>query len=177
MHNICVLGFLIVSLPCFLTASIPLMNMGNPTVVVVPGAWHSPQHYFELLDLVERAGYDTVSHRNPSCNSPNPNAVSTAQDAAFIRNQVLLPLLDAGKTVVLVSHSYGGSPGAAAAKGLSQAERIAAGKPGGIIGLVFISALLAHEGDSLLSLLPGQKFDPWVIIEVRLSSQTVERAV
>lgn len=177
MQNFCILTYLIVSLPCFFTASIALQNPGTPTVVLVPGAWHSPQHYFEFLDLVERAGYDTVSQRNPSCDSLNPNAESAAQDAAFIRNQLLIPLLDAGRTVILAMHSYGGSPGAAAAKGLSQMERIAAGRPGGIIGLVFFCALLAHDGQSLLSLLPGQKFDPWVIIEVHFLLQTVNNAM
>ena len=168
-----ILIFLAVSIPCSLAALIPLKNPGNPTVVLVPGAWHSPEHYFRLVNLLKRSGYDTISRRNPSCDSRNPNAESAANDAAFIRNKVLMPLLDAGKTDILAMHSYGGLPGAAAAKGLSQPERIAARKPGGIIGLIFISAVLAHDGQSLLSILPGQKFDPWVIQEVRLSLDTV----
>lgn len=167
MQKFSILTFLAVSIPCFLSASVPLKNAETPTVVLVPGAWHSPQHYYKLKDLVERAGYDLVSQRNPSCDSLNPDAESAAKDAAFIRNQLLIPLLDAGKTVILVMHSYGGLPGAAAAEGLSQTERISAGRPGGIIGLIFICAILAHEGQSLLDLLPGHKFDPWVIQEVR----------
>ena len=83
----------------------------------------------------------------------------------------------AGKTVILAMHSYGGLPGAAAAKGLSQRERSAAGRPGGIIGLVFISAVLAHDGQSLLDLLPGHQFDPWVIEQVRISLYSVRETV
>ncbi len=166
MQKLCILAFLTVTFPCFLTATVPLQNPTNPTVVLVPGAWHSPQHYLELQDLVKRAGYDFISHKNPSCDSLNPNAESASNDATSIRNEILIPLLDAGNTVILVSHSYGGSPGAASAKGLSKPERVAAGKPGGIIGLIFICAILPHEGQSLVSLLPGQKFDPWVIEEV-----------
>lgn len=60
-------------------------------------------------------------------------------------------------------HSYGGLPGATAAKGLSKSERKAAGKPGGIIGLIFICAFIAKDGQSLLGSLPGQVFDKWVI--------------
>ena len=155
-------------LPLALTASVPRQKPQTPTVVIVPGAWHSPQHYTELRDYLGGAGYTTVSQRNPSCNSTDPNAESAAKDAKFIRDQVLLPLLDSGKVVVLVMHSYGGLPGATAAKGLSQTERHAAGQPGGIVGLIFISAILAHDGQSLLSLLPEQKFDPWVLQEVRI---------
>ncbi|KAL8726560.1 MAG: hypothetical protein Q9181_005997 [Wetmoreana brouardii] len=140
----------------------------NALKAIVPGAWHSPEHYYELRKLLEHDGYETVSQRNPSCYSGTPNAESAAKDTAFIRNQVLMPLLDAGKTVVLAMHAYGGLPGAAAAKGLSEAERRAAGQPGGILGLIFINALLAHEGQSLLSILPGQVFDPWVIQRVRI---------
>ncbi|KAG8526454.1 uncharacterized protein KY384_000047 [Bacidia gigantensis] len=134
-----------------------------PTIVIVPGAWHSPEHYFKLRDVLHRADYDTVSKRNPSCNSVSPNDQSAAKDAAFIRNEVILPLLDSGKTVVLASHSYGGLPGAAAARGLSVAERRATRQPGGVIGLLFFSALVAQDGKSLLSLLPNQQFDTWVI--------------
>lgn len=176
MRNICIFTFLTISVPCFLTASIPLENPENPTIVLVPGAWHLPQHYFRLKDLVERAGYDFISQKNPSCGSLNPNAESAAKDAAYIRDQVLIPLLDAGKTVVLAMHSYGGSPGAAAAIGLSQKERIVAGRPGGIIGLIFICAVLTRDGQSLLDLLPGQVFDPWVIQEVRFFLQTINTA-
>jgi len=166
MRNVGILSILAAMIPRFLTASVPLEKPPNPTVVLVPGAWHSPQHFFELQDLLERAGYNTASQRSPSCGSMNPNSESVAKDAAFIRNEVLMPLLDARKTVVLAMHSYGGSPGATAAKGLSETERVIAGKPGGIIGLVFICAILPHDGQSLLSLLPGQKFDSWVIQKV-----------
>lgn len=42
-------------------------------------------------------------------------------------------------------------------------KRIIAGRPGGIIGLMFICAIVPRDGQSLLDLLPGQTFDPWVI--------------
>ena len=60
-------------------------------------------------------------------------------------------------------HSYGGYPGSAAAAGLSKATQMAASKQGGIIGLIFMCGFIAHEGESLLSTLPGDKFNPWVI--------------
>ena len=154
-------------IPWVLTASVPLKIDHRPSIVLVPGAWHSPEHFQELRRLLERNGYHTFSQRNPSCNSKAPNDESAAKDTEFIRNQVLMPLLDAGKTVVLAMHSYGGLPGAAAARGLSQRERHAAGQPGGILGLIFINALVAQDGRSLLSMLPGQQFDPWVIQKVR----------
>ena len=48
--------------------------------------------------------------------------------------------------VVLVMHSYGGCAGSAGVAGLSKAARTAAGKQGGIIGLIFMCGFIAHEG-------------------------------
>ena len=135
----------------------------KPIIALVPGAWHSPVHYSELIALLGASGYQVVSKRNPSCDSSNPNAQSVASDAASIRNELLLPPINDGRDVILAMHSYGGCPGATAAKGLSKAEVAARGRRGGIIGLLFICAFVAKEGDSLLSVLPGQVFDPWVI--------------
>ena len=145
----------------------------KPIIALVPGAWHSPVHYTKLIADLEGAGYTVVTKRNPSCDSSNPNAQSVTTDANSIRNELLLPHINAGKDVILAAHSYGGSPGCAAAKGLSQAERSAAGKKGGIIGLILICAFIAKEGDSLVSQLPGQTFDPWVIDYVRSSLLSV----
>ena len=143
-------------------------GVDRPVIVLVPGAWHSPIHYSILIKILQARGYQVVTHRNPSCDSDDPKAQSVASDAASIRSNLLLPQIDAGKDVVLAMHSYGGCPGAVAAKGLSKAELTAKGKKGGIVGLLFICAFIANEGDSLLSKLPGQVFDPWVISYVRI---------
>lgn len=142
------------------------MANSKPTFVLVPGAWHSPSHYDHLLARLREVGYPTVSLALPSVNPQNPEIIEVATDAAFIREKMLLPLLEDGKDVVLALHSYGGSPGGAAAKGLSKSERSSQGRQGGIIGLIFIAAFLAREGDSLLSALGG-KWDSWVMVNVR----------
>lgn len=156
---------------CFgLVQSVPAsLEIPKPTIVLVPGAFHSPIHYALLISRLYAQGYEVVCQRNPSCDSPYPFAQTAAKDTSFIRSNLLMPLIDDGKEVILAVHSYGGLPGAAAAKGLSKTEVTAAGKKGGVVGLIFICALIAKEGDSLLSILPGQVFDPWVIQYVSLS--------
>ena len=139
----------------------PLLDL--PTIVLVPGAWHSPVHYNLLFSQLKLSGYPIISGRLPSCSSPKPQIETVAVDADYIRDTLLLPQINAGKDVVLVMHSYGGCPGSAAAAGLSKAARWAGGKQGGIIGLIFMCGFIAHEGQSLLSTLPGDKFNPWVI--------------
>ncbi len=134
-----------------------------PTIVLVPGAWHSPIHYELLFSQVRLFEYPIVSGPLPSCESPNPRIETVAGDADYIRETLLLPQIDAGKDVVLVMHSYGGCPGSAAAAGLSKAAQTAAGKQGGVIGLIIMCGFIAHEGESLLSLSPGEKSIPWVV--------------
>lgn len=139
----------------------------NPTIVIAPGAWHSPIHFALVILQLELAGYDVQSIRLPGVDSSTPKDVSVTTDALFIRDQEIMPLLNEGKDVVLVLHSYAGSPGAAAAKGLSKAERTAAGQQGGVIGLFFIAALLAPTGVSLKQAFGGQ-FPSWVVVNVGL---------
>ncbi|KAF2843361.1 alpha/beta-hydrolase [Patellaria atrata CBS 101060] len=134
-----------------------------PIVVLVPGAWHSPAHYALLIQMVENAGYTVVTAALPSLNSHDPANQSVARDSAYIRVALLEPQIDAGKEVLLVMHSYGGCPGAAAAKGLSVVERKERGEEGGVVGMVFLAAFVAGEGDSLKGKLPGGVYDSWVV--------------
>ncbi|KAH6976165.1 Alpha/beta hydrolase fold-1 [Ilyonectria sp. MPI-CAGE-AT-0026] len=138
--------------------------MSKPTIVLIPGAWHTPAHFELFLQQLYDAGYPTSSRQLPSVGSADPKNQSVTADMDFIRENLLLPEIDQGKDVILIMHSYGGSPGGAAAKGLSKAERTASGRKGGIIGLIFMCAFLSNEGDSIQSKLPGQKFDPWLRI-------------
>ncbi|KAL8754212.1 MAG: hypothetical protein Q9199_004500 [Rusavskia elegans] len=82
-------------------------------------------------------------------------------DVAALAGEVLHPLIEKqGKDVVLYLHSYAGFPGSAAIKGLSKTERLAAGKRGGILGLVYQSAFIPKPGDTLLQMIGGT-YAPW----------------
>ncbi|MCJ1472549.1 hypothetical protein MMC13_001198 [Lambiella insularis] len=135
-----------------------------PTFVLVPGAWHSPAHFEGVMYELNLAGHETRCLRLPGVNSLDPKTTSTTTDADFIRDRLLLPLLEEGKEIVLVVHSYGGMPGGAAACGLSKQERSAAGLPGGIVGLIYIAALIAREGDALVDMMGGQLHE-WNILD------------
>ncbi|KAI4152930.1 MAG: hypothetical protein LQ340_002618 [Diploschistes diacapsis] len=139
----------------------------NPVLALVPGAFHSPVHYAKLIQLLEEAGYETATRQNASTGSTDATTADVHADVEAIREMVLLPQLNAGKGIVLVVHSYGGCPAGAAAEGLSKAKRSAAGQSGGIIGIIFIAAFIAQEGESLISKLPGQVLEPWHKLDVR----------
>jgi len=63
----------------------------------------------------------------------------------------MLPLLDDGKEVVVVGHSYGGLPAYLCTEGQSIAERTAAGKKGGVRSVVFLCAFAIPEKGSYLN--------------------------
>ncbi len=70
---------------------------------------------------------------------------------------------EAGEDAVIVMHSDGGIPGSGAATGSSKAERRSRGLQGGVVGLVFIFALLAKEGQSVVYL---DQFSPMTAFEI-----------
>ena len=49
--------------------------------------------------------------------------------------------------MIMISHSYGGVPASAAAKGLGKTDRAAEGKVTSVLGQIFISAPLPRGGD------------------------------
>lgn len=123
-------------------------------------------HFEPLIAKLQQAGYPVSTQKLPSVNPTNPAACDVAKAVAFLRENLLLPLLQENREIVLVVHSYGGCVGGAAAKGLSIRERSITGSSGGIVGLVFIAAVLKDEGDSLLSHFGGS-WAPFYIVNVR----------
>lgn len=122
------------------------MSTKRPFLVLVPGASHNPSQYGYLFHLLQRAGFPTFSAVLPSVGATRN--VTVEDDTEYVRNSMLIPILDhEERDVVLVSHSYGGIPASAAAKGLSKATRTSQGKKTGVIGQIFMAALLAKGGD------------------------------
>ena len=129
---------------------------------IIPGAWHPSDIYDSFVSQVQGAGYDAVVIPYPSTNSSSPDTATCAEDAKAVHRQFTSLIEDEGKTLVVVSHSYGGIPAAGAAYGLSVKTRAQEGKEGGILGLVYISAFVVPEGTSLLTFLGG-KHAPYLV--------------
>jgi len=108
------------------------MTKTRPIFVIVPGGSQNPTHYGYLTHLLQSANYPTFSALLPSVG--NSSKVTTQDDMAFIRDRMILPILELEEhDVILVMHSYSGVPGSAAALGLGKKERIAQGKRAGVL--------------------------------------------
>jgi pimeloyl-ACP methyl ester carboxylesterase len=141
--------------------------MENPTIVFVPGAWHTSAAFQPVISLLKSHSYPSIGLHLPSVGG-SPVVTSMDPDKALIRSTVS-ELVDAGKEVVVVSHSYGGAPASSALEGLSITERTKAGKKGGVIAMAMISTFLLDVGRSLLN---GGEPASWVTHEVSSSNPT-----
>lgn len=120
-----------------------------PTVFFVPGAWHKPWVFDDVRSILSARGYETDATALATAGSPDPS-VGLLDDAAKVRSE-LTKLIDSGKEVLVVAHSYGGIVASNAVKGLGIAERTANGLKGGIIMLVYLAAFIIPANTSLVT--------------------------
>lgn len=118
----------------------------KPAIVLVPGSFCHSSHYAPLLQPLQDAGVNVHVLDPPTYHSKKLGHLPTMyDDASFIAKSVET-LADQGEQVVLVAHSYGGIPASESVKGLSIGDRREQGKPGGIVRLAYITAVVPKLG-------------------------------
>lgn len=130
--------------------------MSKPSILIVAGSFSLPEFYDEIINGVERKGYEITCPHLPSVGlktgAREGKPPTLYDDMALIAKEVE-KLADAGKDVLLIGHSYGGTPMIESVKGLRKGERKKQGKKGGIVRLSFITALVPAVGLSAGSVL------------------------
>lgn len=127
------------------------MTDSKPTIVIVGGGWHTPNSYSKLTSSLKSAGYEVHIPIYPSMNGARPPNSDLYTDTALVRGDVE-SLIDAGRTVIAIMHSYGGHVGTNALAGLGVKGRAEKGLPGGVSHLVYMCASAFPEGESMISL-------------------------
>ncbi|KAJ5708272.1 hypothetical protein N7488_008073, partial [Penicillium malachiteum] len=135
----------------------------RPIIVFVPGAWHGADGFDQVRSLLTAQGYDSEAISTPSVGSADPDNGLHA-DIKYTKS-VLKGLVDSGRQVVVVNHSYGGIVGAGAVEGLGYKQRVESGQTGGVIMVVWMGAFVAPNGLSLYNML-GNQWLPWMIPKV-----------
>lgn len=82
----------------------------KPAIVFVHGAWHRPLHYINLIAPLKAMGYTLVVPSLPTAGWGESVAEMTLADDVKTIHQGMTPHLEAGEDIVMVCHSYGGSP-------------------------------------------------------------------
>ncbi|KAF2813698.1 alpha/beta-hydrolase [Mytilinidion resinicola] len=93
------------------------MATTKPSIILIPGAWHRPVIYAAVEVLLLEAGYSDVCALQLPSAGGDPVPETRVQDIAIIRSAVT-ERLQQGKDVVIVAHSYAGTPAGEAVQGL-----------------------------------------------------------
>lgn len=123
----------------------------RPTIVLIHGGWHTPPLYDKFTSLLKAQGYDVHVPRLPSMNGARPPNADLYTDTALIRTYIEA-LVEAGRNVVVLMHSYGGQVGSNALAGLGCEARQQRNRAGGIRRLVYITAFALNEGESMMDM-------------------------
>jgi pimeloyl-ACP methyl ester carboxylesterase len=117
--------------------------MTLPSVLVVPGAWHKPDHFRLLVNELSDIDVHTVT------------LTSSGDDPATLRDMhsdaevIAQAAADIDGPVVVVAHSYGGVP-------TTQAFR----EPGNVVRIIYVASFQLLAGEALVSA-NGGALMPW----------------
>lgn len=77
----------------------------KPTILLIHGGWQSPSVWTQLVSLLELAGYSSFTPSLPSSGTI-PAVPDLSADVNVVKNAIE-SILESGKDVVVVMHSYG----------------------------------------------------------------------
>lgn len=126
----------------------------KPHILIVPGAWYPASNLDTLIESLEAAGYSAEAISLPSFNT----AGISVQDDEKLVKALLTSLVANGKDVIIVAHSYGGlvASGVIANPGLDKRIREAQGSKGGVVGIVYLAAIIPVQDEGILQLVGGK---------------------
>ncbi|KAJ5714571.1 Alpha/beta hydrolase fold-1 [Penicillium malachiteum] len=120
------------------------MATSKPELVIVCGAWHVPANYDKLRS------HRPVPHL-PTVNCSRPPTADMYTDSDLIP-KIVTDLSDAGRSVAVLMHSYGGTVGTNGLADLGFETRKKQGLPGGVTRLIYLSASAHLEGESMMDI-------------------------
>jgi pimeloyl-ACP methyl ester carboxylesterase len=139
----------------------------KPTIVFIHGSWHNPNHFKAVRAIFEKDGFPTECPLQPTYNAKPAPPVLGLEDDVKVIQALLTKLLDDGKEVIAVLHSYGGVLGSEAIREeFDKKFRQEKGLPGGVLSLLYMCAFVIPIGTSLASALGGT-LPPFIKISVR----------
>jgi pimeloyl-ACP methyl ester carboxylesterase len=127
------------------------MAEARPAIVLVHGGWHTPKSYSKFSAALQSIGHEIYIPVLPSMNGSRPPTAHLSHDTAVIRDYVG-NLVHAGRSVVVIMHSYGGQVGTNALMDLGKWERQERGLPGGISQLIYVTAFALDYEESMMDM-------------------------
>jgi pimeloyl-ACP methyl ester carboxylesterase len=128
----------------------------KPTLLFIPGAWHKPQCYDKIINLLQNEHSFKCISITLSSTSDNPEA--TFRDDIDVARNVILSETTAGRDVIVIAHSYGGMVGNSCIKGLTRPDpntNHSTSPKGYVIALVLIASGFTITGLAFMDPLFG----------------------
>ena len=145
----------------------------KPSIILIGGSFALPEFYSPITTAIASHGYEIVAPHIPSvgvATGPREGDPPTMYDGAACIAGGIEKLAAEGKDVILIGHSYGGTPISESTKGLGKMERMAQGKKGGVVRLAYMTALVPAVGraaGAVLSDVPAEnKIDMKVDVRI-----------
>lgn len=137
-------------------------SSSKPVIVLIHGAWHIPEVWDKVKDRLEAAGYEVYAPQLLTVVGPEPVNHTWRVDVAVIHDLVT-PLFNQGRQVVVVAHSYGGLVATASVEGQSVHDRRARGLRGGFGAVVYVCAFAFPQRGFSIRKAVGGKWPEWMI--------------
>jgi hypothetical protein len=126
----------------------------KPAIVISPGSFCRVSFYAGFISLLHEAGYDRIEVvKLPSLGRRDPLPAATMQDDADAIRAMVEEVSNEGFDILLMAHSYGGVPATESIKGVSKKDRIAQGKPGGVVRILYTTAVVPDLDGDLMSVM------------------------
>ena len=126
----------------------------KPAILLVQGSFQLPEVYSKLTNSLKAKGYSVTHPELPSLtgqDDPSFGSKTLLDDAAAIQHAAEKLVNEQNLPVVVIMHSYGGLVGTTSiSKELSWADRKEQGKSGGVLRLIYVTAFVLDEGQSVL---------------------------
>lgn len=126
-----------------------------PTIVIIHDAWHTPTHYSKMIDLLSAQGFEVACPQLLSCSSEQNNTSSFNDDVNLLY-PLIFDIASDGKDIICVLHGYGGYIGTEILGDLTATQRAQNGLPGGVVHIVWISAVMPDTGVSMQMAMGGE---------------------
>ncbi|KAI9780238.1 MAG: hypothetical protein M1839_006798 [Geoglossum umbratile] len=144
----------------------------NITIVLVHGAWHSPEYFTDLTAYFHDHCFTQVIAPSLPSTGPPVALPNFDQDVLTVRDTIKHVVDDQNEDCIVVTHSYGGVVGTEAVKGLRHRGKDGTG--GGVIGMVYLTSYMLREGESMTTNgatpPPDPNAQPWVTVTKDLTT-------
>jgi hypothetical protein len=138
--------------------------MSKPSLIFLPGAWHSPEVFDTLISKLSTHSY--TSKALPLQAVIQKPAVNDLQPDIDALRSAVLKEADAGNDVMVIGHSWSSIIVCGGLEGLSKEERKKQGMEGGVVKLAFLTGFVPPENVSLIQAFGGSPPE-WYDVKVR----------